>query len=54
MHQRNVTDMWAPVLPTREVMTHVADNYPEAQLGYFRVFSNLTSTSTTTEVTHCD
>jgi len=31
--------MWAPVLPTREVMTHVADNYPEAQLGYLRVFS---------------
>ena len=39
MNQRKVIDMWAPVLPTREVMTHVADNYPEAQLGYLRVFS---------------
>ena len=39
MRQRKVIDMWAPVLPTREVMTHVADNYPEAQLGYLRVFS---------------
>src|SRR5262249_48287059 len=39
MNQRKVIDMWAPVLPTHEVMTHVADNYPEAQLGYLRVFS---------------
>ena len=39
MSQRKVIDMWAPVLPTREVMTHVADNYPEAQLGYLKVFS---------------
>ena len=38
MRQRKVIDMWAPVLPTREVMTNVADNYPEAQLGYLRVF----------------
>ena len=29
MHRRKVIDMWAPVLPTREVMTHVADNYPQ-------------------------
>jgi len=33
MRQRKVIDMWAPVLPTREIMTHLADNYPEAQLG---------------------
>jgi uncharacterized protein len=39
MSQRKVIDMWAPVLPTHEIMTHVADNYPEAQLGYLRVFS---------------
>src|SRR5262249_3418274 len=39
MNERKVIDMWAPVLPTREVMTHVANNYPEAQLGYLRVFS---------------
>ena len=39
MRQRKVIDMWAPLLPTHEVMAHVADNYPEAQLGYLRVFS---------------
>lgn len=39
MNGTRVIDMWAPVLPTREIMSHVADNYPEAQLGYLRVFS---------------
>jgi predicted TIM-barrel fold metal-dependent hydrolase len=33
-----VIDMWAPIVPTREIMSHVADNFPEAQLGYLRVF----------------
>jgi predicted TIM-barrel fold metal-dependent hydrolase len=33
-----VIDMWAPIVPTREIMDHVADNFPEAQLGYLRVF----------------
>ena len=33
-----VIDMWAPIVPSREIMNHVADNFPEAQLGYLRVF----------------
>ncbi len=39
MNEPRVIDMWAPVMPTREIMTHVAENFPEAQLGYLRVFS---------------
>src|SRR4029077_11121827 len=33
-----VIDMWAPILPVPEVMAHVADNFPDAMLGYLRVF----------------
>ena len=33
-----VIDMWAPLVPTREIMAHVADNFPRAQLGYLRIF----------------
>jgi uncharacterized protein len=33
-----VIDMWAPIVPSREIMTHVADHFPEPQLGYLRVF----------------
>jgi len=33
-----VIDMWAPILPVPEVMAHVAENFPEAMLGYLRVF----------------
>src|SRR5213593_1058647 len=33
-----VIDMWAPVLPVPEIMAHVAENFPEAMLGYLRVF----------------
>ena len=33
-----VIDMWAPLVPTREIMAHVADNFPQAQLGYLRIF----------------
>ncbi len=28
-----VIDMWAPVLPVREIMAHIAENFPEAMLG---------------------
>lgn len=31
-------DMWAPIVPAREVMAHIADNFPLPQLGYLRVF----------------
>ncbi|HKN08725.1 MAG TPA: amidohydrolase family protein [Pseudomonadota bacterium] len=33
-----VIDMWAPLVPTREIMAHVADNFPQVQLGYLRIF----------------
>lgn len=31
-------DMWAPIVPTREIVDHIADHFPEPQLGYLRVF----------------
>ena len=33
-----VIDMWAPIVPSREIMAHTADHFPPAQLGYLRVF----------------
>jgi hypothetical protein len=33
-----VIDMWAPVVPSREIMAHMADHFPLPQLGYLRVF----------------
>ena len=33
-----VIDMWAPILPTPEIMAHVAEHFPDAMLGYLRVF----------------
>ncbi len=38
MNEETVIDMWAPVVPTHEIIKHVSKNYPEAQLGYLRVF----------------
>jgi predicted TIM-barrel fold metal-dependent hydrolase len=40
-HETPVIDMWAPVVPTREIMEHMADHFPEPQLGYLRVFFRL-------------
>src|SRR5256712_10491526 len=34
----SVIDMWAPVLPVPEIMAHIAENFPDAMLGYLRVF----------------
>jgi uncharacterized protein len=31
-------DMWAPIVPSREIIAHVAEHFPEPQLGYLRVF----------------
>jgi predicted TIM-barrel fold metal-dependent hydrolase len=31
-------DMWAPLVPSREIMEHAADHFPLLQLGYLRVF----------------
>ncbi len=33
-----VIDLWAPILPTTEVMAWLNDNFPDAMLGYLRVF----------------
>lgn len=33
-----VIDMWAPIVPSHEIMHHVAENFPPVQLGYLRVF----------------
>jgi uncharacterized protein len=33
-----VIDMWAPILPTREVMEYVSDHFPHQMAGYLRVF----------------
>ena len=33
-----VIDMWAPIVPSREITAHVADHFPPAMNGYLRVF----------------
>jgi hypothetical protein len=33
-----VIDMWAPIVPSREIAAHAAEHFPEAMLGYLRVF----------------
>ena len=33
-----VIDMWAPILPTPEMLEGVAERFPEQMLGYLRVF----------------
>jgi hypothetical protein len=31
-------DLWAPIVPMRDVMAYVGEHFPEPQLGYLRVF----------------
>jgi hypothetical protein len=31
-------DMWAPIVPSREIMAHAGPRFPALQLGYLRVF----------------
>jgi predicted TIM-barrel fold metal-dependent hydrolase len=33
-----VIDLWAPFVPSREIIAHVRDHFPLPQLGYLRVF----------------
>ena len=33
-----VIDMWAPIVPSREIAAHAGEHFPEAMLGYLRVF----------------
>ncbi len=34
----DVIDMWAPIVPSREIIAHVTEHFPEPMLGYLRVF----------------
>jgi predicted TIM-barrel fold metal-dependent hydrolase len=40
-----VIDMWAPIVPSREIMAHAASHFPEPQLGYLRVFFKMNATA---------
>jgi predicted TIM-barrel fold metal-dependent hydrolase len=31
-------DMWAPIVPSREIVAHIRDHFPAAMSGYLRVF----------------
>lgn len=33
-----IIDMWLPIVPSKEIMEHVAYNFPEPQKGYLAVF----------------
>jgi predicted TIM-barrel fold metal-dependent hydrolase len=33
-----VIDMWAPIVPSREIAAHAGEHFPDAMLGYLRVF----------------
>lgn len=33
-----VIDMWAPIVPSREIAAHIRDHFPPAMSGYLRVF----------------
>ena len=33
-----VIDMWAPIVPSREIVAHASQHFPDAMLGYLRVF----------------
>ena len=33
-----VIDMWAPIVPSPEIAAHASQHFPEAMLGYLRVF----------------
>ena len=33
-----IIDMWAPLVPTHEIIDHAQDHFPNAMLGYLSVF----------------
>jgi len=33
-----VIDLWAPIVPVPEIMAHIGGHFPDAMLGYLRVF----------------
>jgi uncharacterized protein len=38
MSKPTVVDMWAPILPTQDVMRYVSEHFPKEMSGYLRVF----------------
>ena len=38
MDRPPVIDLWAPILPTPEILAHVREHFPAPMLGYLRVF----------------
>jgi predicted TIM-barrel fold metal-dependent hydrolase len=39
-----VIDLWAPIVPSREILAHASEHFPDAMLGYLRVFFGETPT----------
>jgi hypothetical protein len=33
-----VIDMWAPIVPSREIVAHIRDHFPPVMSGYLRIF----------------
>jgi uncharacterized protein len=42
-----VVDMWAPIVPSREIVAHIVEHFPEPMLGYLRVFFKQEPTAAT-------
>ncbi|MEW6735840.1 MAG: amidohydrolase family protein [Acidobacteriota bacterium] len=36
-----IIDMWAPIVPTAEMVKHIEGNFAKEMLGYLRIFSNI-------------
>ena len=39
-----VIDMWAPIVPSREIIAHAIDHFPEPQLSYLEIFQGAGAT----------
>ena len=39
-----VIDMWAPIVPSREIIDHAIDNFPVPQLPYLQIFQGAGAT----------
>jgi predicted TIM-barrel fold metal-dependent hydrolase len=40
-----VIDMWAPIVPSREIIAHAIDHFPEPQLSYLEIFQGAGATA---------
>ncbi len=45
-----VVDVWAPLVPSREITAHVVENFPTAMHGYLRVFYKREPTAETVKM----